>query len=51
MKKTVDKIPFYRLGWNKTIYLKKLKNEKRVKTKLHFSMQCRKLISNDKMMI
>jgi hypothetical protein len=20
MKKTVDKIPFYRLGWNKTIY-------------------------------
>jgi hypothetical protein len=21
MKKTVDKIPFYRLGWNKTIFI------------------------------
>jgi hypothetical protein len=36
----------------KTIYLKKLKNKKREKTKgKHFSMQCRKHISKDKIII
>jgi hypothetical protein len=25
MKKTVDKIPFYRLGWNKTNYFRSTK--------------------------